>query len=78
MTWHCARAPARMASVPDSGLCRVALVIRRVTGVKYYPGHVWRLLGALDWTLPRPAKRAKERNEIAIRQIGRASCRERV
>src|SRR5712691_4882272 len=48
-------------------LPRVALVIKRVTGVKYHPGHVWRLLGALDWTLQRPAKRAKERNETAIR-----------
>jgi transposase len=48
-------------------LPRVALVIKRVTGVKFHPGHVWRLLGALDWTLQRPAKRAKERNEPAIR-----------
>jgi transposase len=48
-------------------LPRVALVIKRVTGVKYHPGHVWRLLGALDWTLQRPAKRARERNETAIR-----------
>src|SRR5216117_1713361 len=46
-------------------LPRVALMIKRVTGVKYHPGHVWRLLGALDWTLQRPAKRAKERNETA-------------
>jgi len=47
-------------------LARVALVIQRVTGVQYHPGHVWRLLGALDWTLQRPAKRAKERNEAAV------------
>ena len=48
-------------------LPRVAVVIKRVTGVQYHPGHVWRLLGALDWTPQRPAKRAKERNEPAIR-----------
>jgi transposase len=48
-------------------LPRVALVIKRVTGVTYHPGHVWRLLGALDWTLQRPAKRARERNETAVR-----------
>src|SRR5262245_50077714 len=48
-------------------LPRVALVIKRVTGVTYHPGHVWRLLGTRDWTLPRPAKRAKERHEPAIR-----------
>ncbi|MGH2376431.1 MAG: winged helix-turn-helix domain-containing protein [bacterium] len=47
-------------------LPRVAQVIKRLTGVQYHPGHVWRLLGALDWTLQRPAKRAKERNEPAI------------
>jgi transposase len=48
-------------------LPRVALLIERLTGVRYHPAHVWRLLGALDWTLQRPATRAKERNEAAIR-----------
>jgi transposase len=47
-------------------LPRVARVIKRLTGVQYHPGHVWRLLGALNWTVQRPAKRAKERNEPAI------------
>ena len=47
-------------------LPRVARLIKRLTGVHYHPGHVWRLLGALDWTVQRPAKRAKERNEAAI------------
>jgi len=47
-------------------LPRVARLIKQLTGVQYHPGHVWRLLGALDWTLQRPAKRAKERNEAAI------------
>ncbi len=47
-------------------LPRVARLINDLTGVQYHPGHVWRLLGALDWTLQRPAKRAKERNEAAI------------
>src|SRR6266498_1703360 len=47
-------------------LPRVARVIKQLTGVQYHPGHVWRLLGAFDWTLQRPAKRAKERNEAAI------------
>ena len=48
-------------------LPRVAVVIKRLTGVQYHPGHVWRILGTLDWTLQRPAKRAKERDETAIR-----------
>ena len=43
-------------------LPRVALVIERVTGVRYHPGHVWRILGAMDWTLQRPAKHARERD----------------
>ncbi len=48
-------------------LPRVAVLIERLTGVRYHPAHVWRLLGTLDWTLQRPATRAKERNETAIR-----------
>jgi transposase len=47
-------------------LPRVAVVIERVTGIRYHPGHVWRILGRLDWTLQRPAKRAKERNDAAV------------
>ena len=47
-------------------LPRVARLIKALTGVQYHPGHVWRLLGAIDWTVQRPAKRAKERNEAAI------------
>lgn len=43
-------------------LPRVALVIERVTGVHYHPGHVWKILGAMDWTLQRPAKQARERD----------------
>jgi len=50
-------------------LPRVARVIEEVTGVHYHPGHVWRILrNGLDWTLQRPARRAKERNEKAIAQ----------
>jgi transposase len=49
-------------------LPRVASVIERLTDVHYHPGHVWKLLGALEWTLQRPAKQAKERNEEARRQ----------
>jgi hypothetical protein len=26
-------------------------VMERVTGVRYHPGHVWRILGAIDWTV---------------------------
>lgn len=49
-------------------LPRVAQVIERVTGVKYHAGHVWRVMRAMGWTLQRPARRARERNDEAIRQ----------
>jgi transposase len=47
-------------------LPRVARMIARETGVRYHPGHVWRILHALHWTLQRPARRAAERDEAAI------------
>ena len=49
-------------------LPRVAAVIVRLTGVSYHPGHVWYLLRGLQWSLQRPARRARERDEAAIRQ----------
>ncbi len=49
-------------------LSRVAAVIWRLTGVRHHPAHVWRLLRhRLDWSLQRPARRAVERDEQAIR-----------
>lgn len=47
-------------------LPRVATVIKRVTGVEHHPGHVWKLLRKLGWSLQRPARRARERDEAAI------------
>lgn len=49
-------------------LPRIAQVIRTQTGVRYHPGHVWKLLRALHWTLQRPARRAQERDEATIRR----------
>ena len=49
-------------------LARVARVIETLTGVQYHAGHVWRVLRSLHWTLQRPAKRARERNEASVRQ----------
>ena len=43
-------------------LPRVATVIERIAGVRYHPGHVWRVLGAMNWTVQKPEKQAKERN----------------
>ena len=45
---------------------RVAEVIERVTGVAHHPGHVWRLLKAMRWSLQRPARKAVERDEAEI------------
>ena len=47
-------------------LPRVAKLIERLTGVRYHPGHVWRILQAMDWSVQRPEHRAKERDDAAI------------
>lgn len=49
-------------------LPRVAVVVERVSGVRYHPGHVWRVLRGMGWSLQRPALRARERDEEAIAQ----------
>jgi transposase len=47
-------------------LARIATVIEQVTGVAHHPGHVWRLLKAMRWSLQRPARKAVERDEAEI------------
>jgi transposase len=47
-------------------LPRVATVIKRLTGVTHHPGHVWRVLRGLGWSLQRPGRQARERDEAAI------------
>lgn len=47
-------------------LPRVALLIQDLTGVRYHPGHVWRLLGASGFSCQRPERRAVERDDQAI------------
>lgn len=49
-------------------LPRVATLIETLTGVRYHPGHVWRVLGNLGFSCQRPERRAIERDEAAIRQ----------
>ena len=46
---------------------RVAHLIEQEFGIRYHPGHVWRILGQLGWSCQRPVGRALERNEEAIR-----------
>lgn len=49
-------------------LPRVAALIEDLTGVRYHPGHVWRLMGASGFSCQRPERRAVERDEKAIRR----------
>ena len=48
-------------------LPRVRLLIEKLTGVRYHPGHVWRVLGALGFSCQRPERRAIERDEKQVR-----------
>ena len=73
---------ARRGSTPSKGQARSSRQIRFPRFLKSIdseghraayagapsPGHVWRLLRGLNWSLPRPARRARERDEGAIEQ----------
>jgi transposase len=54
-------------------LPRIAEVIEQTTGVHYHPGHVWKLLRQMGWSLQRPATQAKERDETAIKRWKKAT-----
>ena len=47
---------------------RIAKLVKKVTKVKYHPGHVWKILQDLGWSSQKPETRARERNEKKIRQ----------
>lgn len=47
---------------------RVAHLIEQECGMKYHPGHVWRILRQLGWSCQRPTGRALERDEHAVQQ----------
>jgi transposase len=47
---------------------RVAKVIRREFGVKYHVDHIGRLLRSMGWSPQKPERRARERDEEAIRR----------
>jgi hypothetical protein len=48
-------------------------VIAQRTVVIYHPGHVWRLLRYMRWSRQRPARRAKERDEVAVEHWGKTT-----
>jgi len=45
---------------------RIGVLIRRLFGVHYHPGHVWKVLRKLGWSPQRPTTRARERDEAAV------------
>jgi len=47
-------------------LKRIGEVIERVTGVSYHQGHVWKILQSLGWSLQRPARKPRERDDEAL------------
>lgn len=47
-------------------LPRVAQLIQRQSGVRLHPGHVWRVLGRMGWSVQRPTGKAAQRDEAAI------------
>jgi transposase len=46
---------------------RVAEVIAEHFGVDYHPDHVWKILRSLGYSSQKPERRARERDEVAIR-----------
>jgi len=54
-------------------LPRVAELIHRLTEVRYHPGHVWRVMRQLGWSLQKPTTRARERDEEAIQRWVKAT-----
>jgi transposase len=49
-------------------LPRIAKLIADLTGVSYHPGHVWKILRQMGWSLQRPTLKARERDEQKIAQ----------
>jgi len=54
-------------------LKRVGVVIQRLYGVKFSQTQIWRLLGALGFSVQKPDRRAIERNEDTVRSWKRST-----
>lgn len=66
--WALQRGPEALGYETGLWTCRrVADLIERECGLRFHPGHVWRILRQLGWSCQRPTGRARERNEQAIR-----------
>lgn len=57
-----------MPGQPSWALNRVGAVIDRLYGVQFGATQLWRILGALGFSVQNPEKRAFERNEDTVRQ----------
>lgn len=49
-------------------LTRINRVIEKRFGVKYHPGRVWHILRGMGWSAQKPERRARERDDEAIRR----------
>lgn len=47
-------------------LPRISAVLERETGLRLHPGHLWRVLIQLGWSVQKPEGRATQRDEAAI------------
>jgi len=47
-------------------LKRIGLVIQKEFGVKYHPGHIWKVLKKANWSCQIPERRAVQRDEEKI------------
>jgi transposase len=45
---------------------RIAVVIKRVFGVRYHPAHISRLVREIGWTVQKPIQRASQRDETKV------------
>ena len=48
-------------------LARLRDLIKKISGTKYHPGHVWKVVISLGFTSQKPEIKAKERDEKAIK-----------
>lgn len=52
---------------PRWSCARVAQLVEQEFRVRYHPGHVWKILEKLGWSVQRVVGRARKRNEAAVR-----------
>ena len=62
------KGPLALGYETDLWTCpRIGDVIKKETTVSYHPGHVWKVLRAMNFTAQKPETRARERDEEKIR-----------